>query len=188
MAEPFIGEIRLFGFNYAPQGWEQCNGQLLNISECSALYSLLGTMYGGDGRTTFGLPDLRGRVAISVGQGAGLPDYNQGWRGGVPNVVLNQAQMPQHAHNITSAEGNMKCNSGNANQVAAVGNLLAQNDPREEVIRFSDGAADADMKAGSVTITGDTDDSGGNQEHDNMPPYLVLNYCIALEGQYPPRS
>jgi microcystin-dependent protein len=188
MTEPFVGEIRLLSFDFAPFGWAKCHGQELPIVEYQKLYSLLGTTYGGDGKTTFALPDLRGRVAINQGQGPKLSDYRIGHKGGAERTDLTVDQMPQHAHKITSAEGNMKCNSGNANQVAAVGNLLAQNDPREEVIRFSDGAADADMKAGSVAITGDTNTSGGSQDHNNMEPYLVLNYCIALDGIFPSRN
>lgn len=171
--EPFIGQVCSFGFNFAPRGWAQCNGQLLAISQYSALFSLLGTSYGGDGRTTFGLPDLRGRVAINQGQGPGLSDYKIGQMAGKEGVTLTQNEMPSHSH-----PGQLHASSTGANQEEPQNHLLG------ESAIYTDGAANQVMNSGAVTI-GLT---GGNQPHDNLQPYLTINYCIALEGVFPQRS
>ena len=171
--EPYIGQVCLFGFNYAPRGWALCNGQLLSIGQNSALFSLLGTMYGGDGVATFALPDLRGRVAINQGDQPGLSKYAMGQTGGSETVTLNVTQMPQHVH-----PGQLHASNGAANQEEAQNHLLA------ETAVYTDAAANQVMNASAVTV-GPT---GGNQPHENRPPYLTLNYCIALEGVYPPRS
>ncbi len=171
--EPYIGQVCLFGFNYAPRGWAFCNGQLLSIGQNSALFSLLGTTFGGDGISTFALPDLRGRVAINQGDQPGLSKYAMGQTGGSETVTLNVTQMPQHVH-----AGQLHASNGAANQEEAQNHLLA------ETAVYTDAAANQVMNASAVTV-GPT---GGNQPHPNLQPYLTLNYCIALEGVYPPRT
>jgi len=172
--DPFIGTITLFGFNFAPRGWAKCEGQLLSIAQNQALFSLLGTTYGGDGRTTFALPDLRGRTPLGSGQGPGLEQYEQGTTGGAETVTLQQNQMPAHSHSL------------NAN--SAAGNTASPTN----AIFASTGAVDREYHAGGVANTAMSGQiigpSGGSQAHENRQPYLVLNYCIALEGIYPSRN
>ena len=167
MSEPFVGEIRPFGFQFAPKGWAECNGQLLAISQNTALFSLLGTMYGGDGRTTFGLPDLRGRAAMHVGQ-----THPQGERGGAESVTLLTQQLPQHTHAA-------QCSNVAATQTGPTGKFWAQDASGNVVFNNTDGATMAATAVGSA---------GGGQPHQNMQPFLVVNYCIALQGIYPSRS
>lgn len=188
MSEPFIGEIRALGFDFAPVGWAQCNGQLLKVNENTALFSLLGTIYGGDGKTTFGLPDLRGRVAINDGAGPGLTNRHMGEKGGAETVTLATDQMPQHAHTLTDTEGHLNCSSAIATVPTPAGNSIAPSPGRNDPYRFIDADPDAAMRDGSITVSGKTSDSGDSQAHNNMEPYLVLNYCIALQGIYPSRS
>jgi len=187
--EPFIGEIRAFGFNYAPQGWEPCNGQLVKISENQALYALLGTAFGGNGTTTFGLPDLRGRNAISQGRGAGLSDRHIGYNGGVETVVLTPTQMPAHNHdlNSTNAKAALKCSSAEATTTTPVGGTISKNVSRVDMLRFNTASPDSAMKDGAVVLSGATENSGTGQAQENMAPYLVVNYCIATQGIFPPR-
>lgn len=172
--EPFVGQIQAFGFNFAPRGWAFCDGQMMSISQNTALFSLLGTVYGGDGRTTFGLPDLRGRVSLHQGTGPGLSHYNIGQRGGVESVTLTQAQMPAHNHAV-------QCVSSNGNVASPVGAL-----PAAEVAAgadiWSNAAANGQMAATMIAS------AGGSQPHSNIQPYLVLNWCIALQGLYPSRN
>ena len=168
--EPFLGEIRLFGFNFAPQGWMFCQGQLLAISSNTALFSLLGTMYGGDGRTTFGLPDLRGRVAISSGQGPGLPPYQQGEAGGNPSVTLTASNVQGHSHGVAgSATASSKSPQGLVPAFTAAGS--------------SYGTPDSTQMSNNMVVA-----NGNNTPFSVMPPYLGLQYAIAVEGIYPPRS
>lgn len=154
MSEPFVGEIRVFPFNFAPRGWALCNGQLLPISQNTALFSLLGTFYGGDGRTTFALPNLQGTTAIGTGQGPGLSPVVIGESGGASTVTLLESQLPAHRHTHSGA--------GTTNRPAP--GLLPADGSALTPAAFSP------------------------QPHENMPPYLVANYCIALQGIYPPRS
>ncbi|HET7489254.1 MAG TPA: tail fiber protein [Acidimicrobiales bacterium] len=169
MSEPFIGEIRLFGFNFAPVGWAQCNGQLLAIAQNTALFSLLGTMYGGNGTTTFGLPDLRGRAPLSAGQGPGLANYDQGQVGGTESVTLTAAQVPAHGHTVAASNGAASANRPGGGVPAAGGAYAGT----------SDGTTmNAAMVAGG----------GSGQPFDNRSPYLAVNFCIALEGIFPSRS
>jgi microcystin-dependent protein len=163
MAEPFLSEIRIMSFNFAPKGWALCNGQLLPINQNQALFSLLGTTYGGDGRVNFALPDLRARTPIHEGNG-----HTLGERAGEDAHTLTLSEMPQHTHQVA------------ASSVASGGNNSPTN-------RFLGGAADAyapasnptTMRAGSVT------NLGGGQPHTNDQPYLVLSFCIALQGIFP---
>ena len=170
--ERFLGSISLVGYNFPQQGTAFCQGQLMSIAQNTALFSLLGTTYGGDGQTTFALPDLRGRVAIGMGQGQGLSPYNEGDRGGVESVTLNLSQLPAHSH---SALGSTTV----GNTVSPLNNHWATG-PR--VLLYSAAANLAPMAAGAVGS------AGGSQPHDNLKPYLALNYEIWLEGIYPSRN
>jgi microcystin-dependent protein len=170
--EPYIGEIALFPYNFAPRGWAFCHGQLLSIAQNTALFSLLGTTYGGNGQTTFALPDLRGRVPVSSGQGPGLSNYTLGQSGGSESVTLTQSQMPAHTHSANAA-------SGGGSSTSPDGRVWAASTARDNVYA---GAANTTMAVQALGA------SGGSQPHDNTPPYLTLNYCIALEGIYPSRD
>lgn len=167
--EPFIGQIQLFGFGWAPRGWAVCNGQLLAINTNTALFSLLGTTYGGNGQTTFGLPDLRGRVPLGLGQGPGLGNYDLGQAAGTETVTLTAAQMPVHNHPMGG--------SGTASSKSPA-NLA----PAFTSAAASYGAPDGTPMSG--TFCGN---QGGSQPHDNRQPYLTMCYCIATEGIYPSR-
>lgn len=167
--DPFLGEIKLFPYNFAPRGWAFCQGQVLAISQNTALFSLLGTTYGGNGQTTFALPDLRGRVPLSSGQGPGLSAYSLGQNGGTENVTLTRDQMPQHNHGVM-------VNSGAANTQRAAGTFLSTGGSYNS-------ATDNNMLAPTAISL-----VGNNQPHQNIQPYLTLNYCIALEGIFPSRN
>ena len=188
MSEPFVGEIRAFGFNFPPRGWSLCQGQLLPISSNSALFSLLGTFYGGDGRTTFGLPDLRGRAAIGQGNGPGLTPRSIGQKSGYEYVVLSTLQIPSHSHAVDTAQAELKCSVAPANQASPVGNSIAANASGDNTKRFSDQDPVAPLKSASVALSGTTGPTGGSREHSNMQPWLAINYSIALVGLYPSRS
>ena len=180
--QPFIGQIQPYGFNFAPRGWAMCEGQLLPISQNQALFSLYGTMYGGDGRTTFALPDLRGRVMMHFGQGAGLPDFRQGSKSGATEVILNSNQMPNHNHT-----GALNAGTGTATTGTADGNALAHETRSSgdvPDIYVSGVTPSIAMHAGSIAV-GNT---GGGQAHNNMQPYLVINICCALQGIFPSRN
>lgn len=178
--EPFIGQIQLFGFNFPPRGWAKCEGQLLSIQQNTALFSLLGTMYGGDGQTTFGLPDLRGRVAIGMGQGPGLSNYTQGQLAGVEHVTLNINQMPAHNHfiNVSNVDGTSNTASGN---FLATGNAMIERSTKVPANIYGT-SLNATMSPQAVAL------AGSGMPHENMQPYLVLNYCIALQGIFPSRN
>lgn len=173
MSEPFIGEIRAFGFNFAPRGWATCDGQLLGISPNTALFSLLGTTYGGNGQTTFALPDLRGRVPIHAGQGPGLSPYTQGQVGGTEAVTLGTGELPAHSHGVRAAS--------QANSIRPLNAVLAP----VASSGFSTYASATDGTPMNPDMVAPT---GGGQPHANVQPYLVLNYCIALEGIFPARN
>ena len=179
-ADPFIAEIIMFGGNFAPRGWALCDGQILPISSNTALFSLLGTTYGGDGRTTFQLPDLRGRVAIHPGSGPGLSTYRLGQRGGSETVVLNANQLPSHTHTATAT---LKGINRAGNTTLPGGNTLAS---KSRTNIYQTAAPDVDMQAGSVTVT--VAAAGGNQGHPNIMPYLAVNHIIALQGTFPSRN
>lgn len=186
--EPFLGTIMAFGFNFAPRGWALCQGQLLPIAQNTALFSLLGTIYGGDGRTTFALPDLRGRVPIGFGQGAGLTPYSQGTMGGTETVTLNQLQIPAHNHTaLVNGDVTVGVNSSNPNQEDSDGHILGQSNG--ELIYNDAAAAPGEALGGVSHNLGVTiGNTGGNQAHNNMQPFLVVNWCIALQGIFPSRS
>ncbi len=189
MSEPFIGEIKAFGFSWAPRGWSTCQGQIISISENQALFSLIGTIYGGDGRSSMGLPDLRGRVAIGQGSGPGLHSYSVGMMGGYEYVTLNTNEMPSHSHSLDGVQADLKCSSAAADQTTPSEHSFANNVRGEEMKRFNDQALDSSMKSGSIDISGGTvSPTGGNQPHVNVQPYLTINYCIALLGIYPSRN
>jgi microcystin-dependent protein len=162
MAEPFLSEIRLMSFNFAPKGWAQCNGQLLPINQNQALFSLLGTTFGGDGRVNFALPDLRGRVPIHVGSG-----HTLGERGGEQAHTLNIGELPQHVHVLNGSSANASTNAPSGNVLAQSNNIYH---PPSSLVA---------LNAGSVTNT------GGSQAHLNMQPFLTINFCIALQGIFP---
>jgi len=171
MSEPFLGQILLVPYNFAPRGWAFCQGQLLSISQNTALFSLLGTTYGGNGQTTFALPDLRGRVAISSGQGPGLQNYDIGGTGGTESVTLTLNQMPSHNHQALAVDDDATTSiPGN--------HALANITPKGYTTKNPTAA----MSPGMIGNT------GGNQPFENRAPYLTLNYCIALEGIFPSRN
>ena len=175
MSDPFLGEIVLFGGNFAPRGWAFCDGQLLAISSNSALFSILGTIYGGDGRTTFALPDLRGRAPLGPRTGPGLSTYSEGQKGGLEQVTLNTAQIPSHSH---AATANAVEPAGNSNDAA--GNFWAD-DAGVASGTYHSGPGNATMNAGAITVA----NNGGNQPHENRQPWLAVNYIIALQGFFP---
>jgi microcystin-dependent protein len=165
MAEPFLAEIRMVSFNFAPKGWALCNGQLLPIAQNQALFSILGTTYGGDGRTTFGLPDLRGRTPIHVGSG-----HTEGERGGESAHTLTIAEIPSHVHSLSA----VNTSAGNVNNPNGVN--LATSSPAEV---YAGPTNLVPMSATSLAI------AGGSQAHNNMQPYLTVGFCIALVGIFP---
>ena len=164
MTEPYIGEIRLFGFNFPPRGWAKCDGTLLSINQNQALYSILGTAYGGDGRTDFALPDLRGRSPLHKDTGIPLGD-----QGGEESVTLTTTEIPNHTHSVAVA-------ATGANSNDPTGRLLGQ---------ASVYASSSNLTPMSSTSIGS---GGGGQGHNNMQPFLVVNFCIAVEGTFPPRN
>ena len=166
MAEPFLSEIRIFSFNYAPKGWALCNGQLLPINQNQALFSLLGTTYGGDGRVNFALPDLRGRVPTHEGSG-----FTLGQRGGEYAHTLIQSEMTQHIHFVSASSSATGGNNSPVNRFLGGGNNV-YNTPQSLTT----------IQPGTVTNT------GGSQPHENKQPYLTLNFCIALQGIFPSQN
>ena len=189
MAEPYLGQILLVGFNFNPRGYANCDGQLMQIASNSALFSLLGTIYGGDGRTTFALPDLRGRVPIHVGQGPGLPNFRQGQKGGAVTETLDLNELPAHTHSqpdISGATGRMRATANPPSTDNAMGNTLAM------VPGYSSDAPSVDMAPNTVSIDTislePTNATGGGNAHNNMQPYLTMRYVIAIQGQFPSRN
>jgi len=167
--DPFIGQIIMFGGNFAPRGWALCDGQLLPINQYQALFSILGATYGGDGRTTFALPDLRGRVALHPGTSSGLSPRKLGQKGGAETVTLNANQIPAHSHTV-----------------GCFGRGGSSGDPSD---RFPAGSANAYHDNSNATMNGAMiGKTGGGQAHDNMTPFLGVNFIIALEGTFPSRS
>ena len=175
MADPFIAEIRVFGFNFPPKGWAECNGQLMPISQNTALFSLLGTNFGGDGKSTFGLPDFQGAAAVSQGEGPGLGERYVGEEGGVPSVTLLQNEIPSHTHQALGT------NEPAEVQAPAPDRALARSTPGFAYQSNSTSNL-VQMNFQSTTIV------GNSNPHNNMPPSMPLVFCIALQGVYPPRE
>ena len=209
----FLGEIRWVGFNFAPVGWAKCDGQLLSISQNTALFALLGTTYGGNGQTTFALPDFRGRTMVHQGQGPGLSDRVQGEQGGTESHTLTITEMPAHSHggglhshSIPSLGVSIGASSGAATQATAAGNVLATaalapggngngNNNSKVTTIYNAGPADVTLGAGSATVAGATGNAsggslveGGGQPHPTMPPFLAANCIIAVQGIFPSRQ
>ena len=174
MSEPFIAEIRIFAGNFAPRGWAFCDGQLLPIAENTALFSLIGTTYGGDGRTTMALPNLEGRAPMHPGHGPGLTTRRLGERIGVETVTLSEAQIPSHSHTLRA-----NSSSASGSSPASTTSLAAA---FPASFYSTSGAGLADMASETLST------SGGSQSHDNLQPFLTLNFIIALVGLYPSRS
>jgi microcystin-dependent protein len=176
MTDPFLAEIRMFAGNFAPTGWALCNGQLMSISQNTALFSLLGTTYGGDGRVTFGLPDLQGSAPMQQGQGPGLSQRYLGEMGGTPSVTLLASEMPVHTHTVAVTD-----DAGDTNSPA--GATLAQAAQGRVADRLYGDATspNATLNVGAYSI------AGSSQPHNNMPPYLTLTFIIALQGIFPQR-
>lgn len=178
MDEPFLGQIQAVGFGFAPKGWALCQGQLLPIAQNPALFSLLGTTFGGDGRTTFALPDLRGRIPIGSGQGPGLSNYYQGLADGTEQVAVRETQMPAHNHQL---QATMKVNPTPGDAATPVQGYLSAGSQKQ----YGPGPVNDLMQADSVS--GTLTPSGGSQPHENRQPYLAMNYAIALIGIFPSR-
>ena len=172
MADPFVAEIRIFPFNFAPRGWAWCDGQLLPLSQNTALFSLLGTTYGGDGKSNFSLPDLQGRASMHPRQGPGLSLHDLGETGGSETVTLLESEIPAHSHAVQARDF-----SGNS--AVPVGNTLSRNS------FFHDNSPAAPLVAMSPSALAP---AGGNQPHNNMQPYLTFYFNIALQGVFPPRT
>jgi len=187
MDNPFIGGIVLFAGNFAPRGWAFCDGQLLPINSNQALFSILGTTYGGDGRTTFALPDLRGRAAIHAGTGPGLSTRRLGQRSGTETVVLTETQIPSHTHTATTSGGDVSITVGGGKGSTADpnGNYLA--DTGTAIYKSAAGTGSLGG-VGKTTVAVTNTNTGGSQPHNNMQPYLAIHYIIALQGIYPSRS
>jgi microcystin-dependent protein len=174
MSEPFVGQIQIFGFNFAPQGWALCAGQILPISQNTALFSILGTTYGGDGKSNFALPNLQGRVPIQQGQGSGLSPRDLGQTGGEEFVTLAGNQMPGHTHPAN-------CNNAVGTAYDPAGQVWSQDAGGNQ--EYGTGAVAGHHMSPNAVLQ-----AGGGQPHNNLQPYLVLNYCIAMQGVFPPRS
>lgn len=180
MSQPFLAQISMFGFNFAPKGWAQCNGQILPISQYSALFALIGTFYGGNGTSNFQLPNLQGSAALSQGSGPGLSTYSVGEQTGTTNVTLLQSNLAQHTHSLTgvtndgstlTAGGNQPAKAFSGGKAASyTGNYLSTNNPQTQMAPTSISSA------------------GGSSPHNNMQPYLALTFCIALAGIFPSRN
>jgi microcystin-dependent protein len=174
MTDPFVAEIRIFPFNFAPRFWAFCDGQILPLSQNTALFSLLGTNYGGNGQSNFGLPNLQGKAALHPGQGPGLSQRFLGEQGGSEIITLLQSQIPNHTHNLVG----IGIEIGDSNI------------PTSNILARSSGASIYNTSAASPVAMNQTAlaVAGGDQPHNNMQPYLTLNFCIALAGVYPPRN
>jgi microcystin-dependent protein len=175
--DPFVAEIRILPFNFAPKGWAFCDGQILPLSQNTALFSLLGTTYGGDGKSNFALPNMQGNAPMHPGQGPGLSLHDLGETGGSETVSLLESEIPSHSHAMMAssdpADNTTPTGHIASNQVGRGNNLYLPNNPLPALTNMSDSALAP---------------AGGDQPHNNMQPYLTLNFCIALQGVFPPRT
>lgn len=207
MPDPFIGEIRMFAGTFAPRGWALCDGSILSVNSEPTLFAVLGTTYGGNGITTFGLPDLRGRVPFGVGQVPGGIYKTQGQVSGNDLTSLTQSNMPPHHHTMTNATvtqnltatgtGSIKCHNSSGNSKNPGGKYLAGTDSREGDQIYSD-STDSTTHSdavqfnvsleGDIAVSGNTDNSGSGHQFSNLPPFGVVNYIIAIDGTFPPRT
>jgi microcystin-dependent protein len=170
--DPFVAEIRIFPFNFPPKGWAFCDGQILPLSQNTALFSLLGTTYGGDGKSNFALPNMQGNVPMHPGQGPGLSLHDLGETGGSDTVTLLESEIPSHSHGLTVSQSDGTDQScANENFAAGVG-----------IIAYAPPGALTNLSDNTIAP------AGGDQPHNNLQPYLTLNFCIALQGVYPPRT
>jgi microcystin-dependent protein len=176
MADPFVAEIRMYPFNFPPKGWSFCDGQLLPISQNTALFSLLGTFYGGDGKSNFALPNLQGSAPIHAGQGPGLSLYDLGQQGGSETVTLLESEIPGHTHAMMAAPTIVSADSNIVKD-----NSLGKSSQGNAYTPY-DGANVVQMAFQTLSV------AGGSLPHNNMMPYLTLNFCIALQGVFPPRG
>ncbi|MDO3383023.1 phage tail protein [Gilvimarinus algae] len=175
MSEPFLAEVRMVGFNFAPRGWAFCDGQILPINQNQSLYSLLGTTYGGDGRTSFALPDLRGRTPIHVGRADSGTEHRLGNKSGEETHTLSVPELPEHRHIAMGAAAESTVSSVSSPGVNVMG-LTGNN------IYGPDAGAPVSLKSDTIAHV------GGSQAHDNMMPYLAVNFCIAIQGLFPSRN
>ena len=173
MGEPFLAEIRIFPFYFAPVGWATCDGQIMSLAQNTALFSLLGTIYGGDGKSTFALPDLQGNAPMHPGQGPGLSLHDLGETGGSPTVTLLESEIPAHSHTLRAAGTSSTKSTPAGNSLTRIGSGAT---PYK-----APGSPQVAMSFNALAL------AGGDLPHNNMQPYLTLNFCIALQGVYPPR-
>ena len=176
MSDPYVGEIRMFGGTFAPQGWMFCEGQLLAIAEFETLFNLIGTTYGGDGQSTFALPDLRGRVPVHMGQGPGLSSYLLAQAAGVETVTLNANQIPPHTHGAVTL-----CHCGKGSSTAPASHFSAK-DTADPLYGQPDGSTT--MAVGAATVAA----AGGNQPHDNLQPFTCVSFIISMFGIFPSQT
>ena len=173
--DPFVAEIRIFPFNFAPKGWAFCDGQILPLSQNTALFSLLGTTYGGDGKSNFALPDMQGNVPMHPGQGPGLSLHDLGETGGSDSVSLLESEIPSHSHTMMAF-------TGLGNRLTPIANSISRETGATSFVPSTANPPTFNMSSNAVAP------AGGDQPHNNLQPYLTLNFCIALQGVYPPRT
>lgn len=181
--EPFIGEVKLLGFSFAPKGYTTCQGQILSISTNTALFALLGTIYGGNGQTTFAVPDLQGRVPIGQGQGPGLPSYSMGEKAGNTSVTILTSNMPAHIHTLNAMRVNVRASTAPASEQDPTGMF-----PAVATSPIYSDTPTANVYTGGTTISGTTDITGSGIPISILNPYLCMNYSIALQGIFPSRN
>jgi microcystin-dependent protein len=180
MTQQYLGQISVFGFNFAPAGWAQCQGQILAISQYTALFSLIGTYYGGNGTSNFALPNFQGNIGVGIGQGAGLSNYDIGETTGTPTVTLQYSQMPFHNHPFVASTTVGTTTSSANNQLAKAATGGKKGSVTANYLNT--GAPTTSLNPLSLSTV------GGNQSHQNLQPYMAVNYCIALKGTYPARN